>query len=312
MWSIDRAALRRDHRGRQAQGRAESQDRAAPGRRHRAQILVRDGELVRAGQPLIVVGDVRNDAELSLLLDQLRAERIRNARATAEAALAAKFQAPADLADAPGVSDHLARERALFEARRRTLDEQVASLESQIRDSHAQAAALSKQIESTELPPSSPRKSWRSTKSWCAKASCSARGCCSCSATRRTTAAGLRKRRATWRWRGSARRAAGAHRAGAQPVSAASDGRGQGIGSARARAGRARAPVAGPGRTPVRARAGRWQGDGAARVLGRRGDRARAIRCSTSCRRRRSSSSRRASGRRTSTTCARAARPKCA
>ena len=54
-------------------------------------ILVRDGEQVRSGQPLIVVGDVRNDAELSMLLDQLQAERIRNARATAEAALAARF-----------------------------------------------------------------------------------------------------------------------------------------------------------------------------------------------------------------------------
>ena len=60
-----------------------------------SQILVRDGERVRAGQPLIVIGDVRNDAELSLLQDQLSAERIRNARAAAEAALAASFQAPA-------------------------------------------------------------------------------------------------------------------------------------------------------------------------------------------------------------------------
>src|SRR5688572_9972089 len=37
------------------------------------QILVRDGERVRAGQPLIVVGDVRNEAELSLLSSQLDA-----------------------------------------------------------------------------------------------------------------------------------------------------------------------------------------------------------------------------------------------
>ncbi|MGH8237735.1 MAG: biotin/lipoyl-binding protein, partial [Steroidobacteraceae bacterium] len=63
-------------------------------------ILVRDGDTVRAGQPLIVVGDVRNDAELNMLRDQLRAERIRNARASAEATLAAKFQVPAELADA--------------------------------------------------------------------------------------------------------------------------------------------------------------------------------------------------------------------
>src|SRR5262249_39724443 len=62
-------------------------------------ILVRDGQLVRAGQPLIVVGDVRTDTELSLLLDQLNAERIRYVRASAEAALAPNFQLPADLTD---------------------------------------------------------------------------------------------------------------------------------------------------------------------------------------------------------------------
>jgi HlyD family type I secretion membrane fusion protein len=109
-------------------------------------ILVRDGDLVRAGQPLIVVSDVRNDAELNMLRDQLRAERIRNARASAEAVLATKFQPPADLADA---SDDLARETALFAARRRTLDEQIASLEAQARDSRTQAAALTSQIQTT-------------------------------------------------------------------------------------------------------------------------------------------------------------------
>lgn len=114
-------------------------------------ILVRDGDRVRAGQPLIVVGDVRNDAELNMLSDQLRAERIRNARASAEAVLAAKFELPADLAAASGASDDLARETALFEARRRTLHEQIASLDAQSRDARAQAAALTKQIETTAV-----------------------------------------------------------------------------------------------------------------------------------------------------------------
>ncbi|HJY37606.1 MAG TPA: HlyD family type I secretion periplasmic adaptor subunit [Steroidobacteraceae bacterium] len=112
-------------------------------------ILVRDGELVRAGQPLIVVGDVRSDAQLNMLRDQLRAERIRNARSSAEAVLATKFQLPAGLDDGAGPSDDLARETALFQARRRTLDEQIASLEAQARDARLQAAALTKQIETT-------------------------------------------------------------------------------------------------------------------------------------------------------------------
>lgn len=114
------------------------------------QILVRDGELVRAGQPLVVIGDVRNEAELSLLIDQLAAERIRNARASAETVLAADMQAPADLVESPRAREHLTREQALFAARRRTLNEQIAALSAQIRATQAQGAALARQIESTE------------------------------------------------------------------------------------------------------------------------------------------------------------------
>jgi len=115
------------------------------------EILVRDGERVRAGQPLLVVGNVGNDAELSLLLDQRGAEIIRNARASAEAILASTFEAPPESADSPRAAEHFARESALFEARQRTLSEQVESLTSQIRDAQGQAAALTRQITATEL-----------------------------------------------------------------------------------------------------------------------------------------------------------------
>lgn len=114
------------------------------------EILVRDGETVREGQPLIVIGDVRTDAELSMLRDQLAAERIRNARASAEATLEANFEAPAGLAGKPGAIEHLARERALFSARRRSLDEQIAALNAQMRDARQQATALAEQIAATE------------------------------------------------------------------------------------------------------------------------------------------------------------------
>jgi HlyD family type I secretion membrane fusion protein len=110
------------------------------------EILVRDGQKVRAGEPLVVVGDVRSDAALSLQRDQLRAELVRKARAAAEAVLAPRFAPPQEEA----ASEHAARERALFAARRRTLDEQVASLEAQIRDAHAQTAALESQIAAGE------------------------------------------------------------------------------------------------------------------------------------------------------------------
>lgn len=113
------------------------------------QILVRDGENVHAGQPLLVIGDVRTDAELDLLIDQLLAERVRGARAAAEASLNAQFNPPADVAASPAAADHLAREQALFAARRRTLDEQIASLHAQSREAQSQATALGAQIEAT-------------------------------------------------------------------------------------------------------------------------------------------------------------------
>ena len=114
------------------------------------EILVRDGQKVRAGEPLVVVGDVRTDSELSLLQDRLSAESIRSARAAAEAALESHFAVPGDVAGTAAATDHMARERALFAARRRTLDEQVASLRAQIREAHAQAAALETQIAATQ------------------------------------------------------------------------------------------------------------------------------------------------------------------
>ena len=114
------------------------------------EILVRDGQQVRAGEPLVVVGDVRSNAELTLLQDRLRAELMRSARAAAEAALQPSFAPPAALAGNTEADEHLAREQALFAARRRTLDEQVVSLQAQIREANHQVAALENQIAASE------------------------------------------------------------------------------------------------------------------------------------------------------------------
>ena len=63
------------------------------------EIKVRNGQRVRAGDVLVVVDDVRSDAELSLLEDQLRAERVRHARVSAETMLARQFDEQAFAAD---------------------------------------------------------------------------------------------------------------------------------------------------------------------------------------------------------------------
>ncbi len=115
------------------------------------QILVRNGQTVRAGEPLMVIGDLRGQAELNLLQDQLRAERMRNARANAEATLAEKFVIP-ESARAEGQSaDYAERESARFLARRRTLDEQTTALEGQAREAISQASALQAQINAGEV-----------------------------------------------------------------------------------------------------------------------------------------------------------------
>ena len=113
------------------------------------EIKVRNGQRVRAGDVLVVVDDVRSDAELSLLEDQLRGERVRNARVSAETTLARQFNEQPFAGD-PRMAEHLARERAQFAAMRRTLDEQLDALTVQVREARAQAAALTSQIESVE------------------------------------------------------------------------------------------------------------------------------------------------------------------
>jgi len=111
------------------------------------EILVRDGQCVHAGDPLLVIGDMRQEADLNLLQDQWRAARVRAARSEAESLAAARFDAPADLTRDPAAAEHIARERAVFAARRRALDEQAGLLQTQIAQAQAQTAALQSQID---------------------------------------------------------------------------------------------------------------------------------------------------------------------
>ena len=114
------------------------------------EIRVRNGQKVHAGDVLVVVDDVRSDAELSLLEDQFLAERVRHARVLAETTLAKDFHIDTQLAAEARSREHLAREREQFAARRRTLDEQIVALQTQVREAGAQASALRSQIESIE------------------------------------------------------------------------------------------------------------------------------------------------------------------
>lgn len=111
------------------------------------ELLVRQGQAVKRGDALLVVGDVRSDAALDLLTKQMAAERLRAARSSAELSLAAAFAAPAGLSVA---AETLARERQLFESRRNTLNEQLAALQSQTHEAQSRIAALKSQLRAAQ------------------------------------------------------------------------------------------------------------------------------------------------------------------
>jgi HlyD family type I secretion membrane fusion protein len=113
------------------------------------EILVRDGESVRQGQTLLVIGDVRLDATLDLLRTQHDGERAKVARLEAERALLPAVSFPPELAarrGEPKVAELLQRESALFRARREALDSQIAVLRKQIGQTVDEAQALAGQI----------------------------------------------------------------------------------------------------------------------------------------------------------------------
>ena len=117
------------------------------------EIHVRDGDKVKQGQTLIVLEDVKVDATLDLLSIQLIAEQVKSARLGAEASYAPKVPLPADIlkrAREPRVAEVLEREDALFRSRRGALDNQVAALRAQVRETQAETTALLEQIAAEE------------------------------------------------------------------------------------------------------------------------------------------------------------------
>lgn len=115
-----------------------------------SRVLVRDGQRVKAGEPLAMISDVRADAGLDLLRDQLGAEHIRKARLEAEADQRRVFEVPTALRARSTLADLIARERKAFAARRAALDQQLFALNAQGTAAAAQVQALARQMEATD------------------------------------------------------------------------------------------------------------------------------------------------------------------
>lgn len=114
------------------------------------EVLVRDGQHVTAGQPLVLLGDVAVSASVDALQVQLASERLKAARLEAEQTMRGTVAFPRDLPEQARdsrISDLRAREQALFASRQRALDDRMGLLRRQIGEAKDEVAALERQIE---------------------------------------------------------------------------------------------------------------------------------------------------------------------
>jgi membrane fusion protein, epimerase transport system len=115
------------------------------------EVLVRDGQHVRQGEPLLVLGDVSVEADVNRLDYRIKAERVSLARLEAEQAAAPALRLPPELVAAaqadPRLAELLAKERSLFDARRGALHQQLALLRLQREKVGQEMQALRAQIE---------------------------------------------------------------------------------------------------------------------------------------------------------------------
>ncbi|KQZ42406.1 secretion protein HylD [Duganella sp. Root1480D1] len=114
------------------------------------QVLVRDGQHVKQGEPLLVLGDVSVDADKNRLDYRVKTERASLARLDAEQGMQQSLNFPVDVVESAKTDARLAeqvsKERSLFAARRDALVGQVRLLHSQRDKVAEEVVALRAQI----------------------------------------------------------------------------------------------------------------------------------------------------------------------
>lgn len=113
-------------------------------------ILVRNGDQVKRGQPLLVIEDMRVTASVDALEQQYYSEWARNSRLQAEREMNPALAWPEALRgreSVPAIAEVLVKERELFEQRKRTLDLQTGILNRQIQDAGEEVTATGRQID---------------------------------------------------------------------------------------------------------------------------------------------------------------------
>ncbi|CAL1240107.1 HlyD family type I secretion periplasmic adaptor subunit [Candidatus Methylocalor cossyra] len=115
------------------------------------EILVREGDYVSAGQTLLILEDAEIRANLVILRDQLHAELARKARLEAEKRFADAIRFPEELSHArdPKIAQLLANERALFQATKKSLDDEIAIVRRELGHAREEEASIAAKIGAT-------------------------------------------------------------------------------------------------------------------------------------------------------------------
>jgi HlyD family type I secretion membrane fusion protein len=117
-------------------------------------ILVKEGERVSAGQPVVELEDTEASASLSIVNDQLDAELAKLARLQAEIDNAPRIRFPEALLarkNDPNLHRILQREEDHFRARNALVREQIAKLGEQRQHAEAEIASLTKQVAAADV-----------------------------------------------------------------------------------------------------------------------------------------------------------------
>jgi epimerase transport system membrane fusion protein len=113
------------------------------------EILVREGQYVEEGQTLVVLEDAEVRSKLIILKDQFNAELAKEARLLAEKEFAEAIKFPADLVNSTDskVLEMLDNEKALFLAKRKSIDEEITIIRNEIGHARQEEASIRSQIE---------------------------------------------------------------------------------------------------------------------------------------------------------------------
>lgn len=115
------------------------------------EVLVRNGQQVQAGEPMLILGSVGVDADRNRLDYRVNIERASLSRLEAEQSFAARLRVPPELKAAaaadPRVAEAIDKEAMLFQARRSSLNSEISLLNLQRERVEQEIFALMSQLE---------------------------------------------------------------------------------------------------------------------------------------------------------------------